>query len=240
MPTVLLEVEYLCVRYGAVPALSDLRLQVENRSVVAILGGNGAGKTTLLGAIIGDVIGKATGSIRFDGKEILGRPTEELVARGIALVPEGRQLFGELDVRENLQLGAYLRRDRAGIQSDLDRVLTLFPRLAQRSGQTAATLSGGEQQMVAIARALMSRPRLLLLDEPSLGLSPVLVTEIMRLIGEINASGVTILLVEQNARQALRRASHAYVLEKGRVAMEGPAEYLAKDKAVTAAYLGGA
>ena len=236
----LLDTEHLSVSYGAVSAISDLSLAVPEGAVVAILGSNGAGKSTLLGSIMGALDARISGSIRFRGRDTLGRPAEELVAEGIALVPEGRQLFAELTVRENLQIGAYLRRDADGVRSDMARVLDMFPRLGERERQPAGTLSGGEQQMVAIGRALMSRPKLLLLDEPSLGLSPLMVSEIMRLIRQINADGVTILIVEQNAQQALRIATHAYVIEKGRVALSGPAAELARNPAVTAVYLGGA
>jgi branched-chain amino acid transport system ATP-binding protein len=198
----LLDAEHLSVSYGAVSAISDLSLAVPEGAVVVILGSNGAGKSTLLGSIMGALDARISGSIRFQGRDTLGRPAEQLVAEGIALVPEGRQLFAELTVRENLQIGAYVRRDADGIRSDMARVLDMFPRLRERERQPAGTLSGGEQQMVAIGRALMSRPKLLLLDEPSLGLSPLMVSEIMRLIRQINAAGVTILIVEQNAQQA--------------------------------------
>ncbi len=234
----LLDVNDLSVSYGAIGALSNLSLSVSSGSVVAILGSNGAGKSTLLGAVMGVLDARCDGAIRFEDKDILGVPAEALVAQGIALVPEGRQLFAELTVRENLGMGAYLRRDAHGIANDMTRVLELFPRLKERQEQLAGTLSGGEQQMVAIGRALMSQPKLLLLDEPSLGLAPLLVREIMQLIARINKAGVTVVLVEQNALQALRIADTAYVLEKGRVTLSGKAEQLAKDPSVTAAYLG--
>lgn len=234
----LLEIAGLSARYGGIQAILKADLSVPEKAVVAILGANGAGKSTLLGSVMGAADASTTGSIRYDGREILGRAAEDLVGEGIALVPEGRQLFADLTVRENLRMGAYLQRDRNRIESDMARVLRLFPRLQERQGQLARTLSGGEQQMVAIGRALMSRPRLLLLDEPSLGLAPVLVKEIMRLIQQINRQGVAVLLVEQNAVQALRIADLAYVLEKGCVALGGPASELATNPAVTASYLG--
>jgi branched-chain amino acid transport system ATP-binding protein len=234
----LLDIDDLSVSYGAVGAVTNLSLTVARGSVVAILGSNGAGKSTLLGAVMGALEAHCHGTVRFDGRNILGSPAEALVAQGIALVPEGRQLFAELTVHENLRMGAYLRRDDQGIADDMARVLEMFPRLAERRDQLAGTLSGGEQQMVAIGRALMSRPKLLLLDEPSLGLAPLVVREIMQLIARINQAGVTVVLVEQNALQALRIADHAYVLEKGRVVLSGRADQLAKDTSVTAAYLG--
>ncbi|MEI6722728.1 MAG: ABC transporter ATP-binding protein, partial [Betaproteobacteria bacterium] len=213
-------------------------LSVPEGAVVALLGANGAGKTTLMRAITGDARLKSTGSIRFQGNEMLGSRTEGTVRAGIALVPEGRKLFPELSVNENLAMGAYLRRDKAGIAEDLQTVRALFPRLSERGTQLAATLSGGEQQMVAIGRGLMSRPKLLLLDEPSLGLAPVLVEEIIAMIGRIAARGVTILLVEQNARQALTVSTHAHVIEKGRIVASGLAADIASDPKVFNAYFG--
>ena len=234
----MLEVRGLSASYGAIAALSGVDLDVPEGAVVALLGANGAGKTTLMRAITGDARLKAEGSIRFRGTELLGSRTEATVRAGIALVPEGRKLFPELTVDENLAMGAYLRRDKAGIAEDFEAVRALFPRLSERGGQVAATLSGGEQQMVAIGRGLMSRPKLLLLDEPSLGLSPVLVEEIIAMIARIRERGVTILLVEQNARQALSVSTHAYVLEKGRVVASGSAREIACDPKVLDAYLG--
>ena len=234
----LLEIRDLRVSYGAVAALRGLSMDVAEGSVVSILGSNGAGKSTLLNAILKSIDAKFGGTIRFNGKDVSNWSTEKLIAAGIALVPEGRQLFPDLTVMENLRMGAYLRRDTAAIASDLEQVFEMFPRLRERINQSAATMSGGEQQMVAIGRAMMSRPRLLLLDEPSLGLSPVLVTEILRLVRQINAMGVTVLLVEQNARQALKVSTHAYVLEKGQVALSDTAEALSQNKGVTDAYLG--
>ena len=234
----MLEVSHLSARYGAITALTDVSLTVPDGAVVALLGANGAGKTSLMRAITGDERLSLEGSIRLQGAEMLASTTEKIVRAGIALVPEGRKLFPELTVDENLTMGAYLRRDKAAVAEDLLMVKTLFPRLRERQRQLAASLSGGEQQMVAIGRGLMSRPRLLLLDEPSLGLAPVLVEEIMALIRKINAQGVTVLLVEQNARQALTVSTHAYVLEKGRVVGAGSAAELARDPKVFEAYFG--
>ena len=234
----MLKVDNLNVYYGVIAALRNVHLSVSSGTIVSLLGANGAGKSTLLGSIMGGMANTVKGSIRFQGKEILGSRTEDIVAGGIALVPEGRQLFPELTVEENLRMGAYLRRDKAGINKDFAMVYKLFPILVERKRQIAATLSGGEQQMVAIGRGLMSSPKLLLLDEPSLGLSPLLVTEIMRLVQRINDQGVTILLVEQNARQALRISTEAFVIEKGRVSLSGNAKALAKDPHVVSAYLG--
>ena len=234
----MLEIRSLSASYGAIAALTDVDLSVPEGAVVALLGANGAGKTTLMRAITGDARLKSTGSIRFQGNEMLGSRTEATVRAGIALVPEGRKLFPELSVNENLAMGAYLRRDKAGITEDLQTVRALFPRLSERGTQLAATLSGGEQQMVAIGRGLMSRPKLLLLDEPSLGLAPVLVEEIIAMIGRIAARGVTILLVEQNARQALTVSTHAHVLEKGRIVASGLAADIASDPKVFNAYFG--
>jgi branched-chain amino acid transport system ATP-binding protein len=234
----MLEISNLTARYGNIIALKDVSISVPEGSITAILGANGAGKSTLLNTIIGGPAVRAAGDIRLSSQSILGRTTEEIVRAGIALVPEGRQMFAELTVDENLSMGAYLRRNREEISRDFHTVKGLFPRLAERGRQRAATLSGGEQQMVAIGRALMSRPRLLLLDEPSLGLAPLLVSEIMRLIKRINEQSVTVLLVEQNARQALNIATEAYVIETGRVVLHGPARQLLADPHVTAAYLG--
>lgn len=236
----MLEIRGLSGWYGGISALTEVSIDVEAGKVVSLLGSNGAGKSTLLTTIMGVMPGRTAGSIKFHGEEILGRSTEDVVSMGIALSPEGRQLFAELTVEENLHMGAYLRRDKAAIAADLKRVFTFFPRLLERRKQLASTLSGGEQQMVAIGRALMSSPRLLLLDEPTLGLSPLFVTEILKLVKQINDEGITVLLVEQNARQALRRSSWAYVMEKGRIQMSGAAEVLAKDPHVISAYLGDA
>ncbi|XAH21985.1 ABC transporter ATP-binding protein [Xylophilus sp. GW821-FHT01B05] len=235
----MLEIRNLQVHFGGIKALMGVDVSAQRGGIVSLLGANGAGKSTLLASIMGVCSGHATGSIHFEGEDISRESTERIVSRGIALCPEGRQLFLELSVQENLRMGAYLRRDAAGVQSDLERMYELFPRVRERRAQLAGTLSGGEQQMVAIARGLMSRPRLLLLDEPSLGLSPRITQDIMRLIQRINWDGVTVLLVEQNARQALRISSRAYVLEKGRVQMQGDARRLANDPSVLSAYLAG-
>ena len=235
----MLEASAVTASYGSITALNGVELTVPDGAIVSLLGANGAGKTTLLEGIMGGEGMTLSGSISFEGKELVGLSTEEVVAAGIALVPEGRQLFSELTVEENLMMGAYLRRDRADIARDIDLVHGLFPRLAERRKQIAATLSGGEQQMVAIGRGLMSSPRLLLLDEPSLGLAPVLITDMMNLIREINRQGVTVLLVEQNARQALRISTEGYVIEKGRVVLSGDAGSLANNEHVVSAYLGG-
>ena len=233
----MLKVAALAAHYGGITALAGVDLEVQSGELVALLGSNGAGKSTLLGCITASAPCEAKGSIALAGRELLGRGTEAIIRAGVVLVPEGRQLFGELSVYENLLMGAYLR-PRAAWPADLERVYGLFPVLKQRRQQLAQTLSGGEQQMVALGRALMASPRLMLLDEPSLGLAPKLVAEMFRLIRAINAAGVTILLVEQNARQALLVSSRAYVLEKGRVSTSGIAASLASDPRVVASYLG--
>ncbi len=232
----LLEVRNLVVRYGKALALDGLTLQVEAGELVGVLGPNGAGKTTFLKAI--SRVLPATGDLRFDGAALGALRPDEVVARGIGHCPEGRRVFAELSVMKNLMLGAYLRKDRAGIQQDLERVLALFPILRQRHRQLAGTLSGGEQQMLAIARALMGRPRLLLLDEPSTGLAHKLKQAIFEVIAEIQRTGVTVLLVEQDAAATFRITQRVYVLEHGRVAMEGAAETLQNDSKVRRLYLG--
>ena len=236
--TPLLEVVDYSVSYGAVAALDSVSLSVAPGEIVAILGGNGAGKSTLLNSIVRSVECRATGQVIFNGRDVSELDTRALVRSGIVLVPEGRQLFPDLSVADNLKIGAYLRTDVDAVARDLEKVLVMFPVLRERQRQMAATLSGGEQQMVAIGRALMASPQLLLLDEPSLGLSPVLVSTIMRMIREVNALGVTVVLVEQNVRQALRLASRAFVLAKGRVAASGRAAELASEGKIAAAYLG--
>ncbi|MCC6574327.1 MAG: ABC transporter ATP-binding protein [Planctomycetes bacterium] len=233
----LLEIEHVDVFYGAVQALRSVSLRVEQGEVVSLVGSNGAGKTTTLNAICGLVRPRA-GDVRFDGQSIARVPTHELVRRGLVMAPEGRGIFPNLTVAENLDLGAYSRRDHGAVKTDLDRVLALFPRLNERMRQKGGTLSGGEQQMLAIGRALMSRPKLLLLDEPSLGLAPLLVKVIFDTIDAINREGVTVLLVEQNANAALKHSKRAYVLESGSIALEGDASQLRDDPAVKAAYLG--
>lgn len=233
----LLELENVTASYGAVKALHDISLNVAEGSVVAMLGANGAGKTTTLRAISGTV--KVVGSIRFDDRPITGLAPEEVARRGIAHVPEGRGILAQMTVLENLQMGACLRRDRAGIKADLDRIFGYFPWMSGRTGSTSALLSGGEQQMLALARALMMKPRLLLLDEPSLGLAPTVVRSIFDIIARINREeGVTILLVEQNAKLALRAAKHAYVLEVGEIAVSGSGQELVRNESVRKSYLG--
>jgi branched-chain amino acid transport system ATP-binding protein len=234
----MLEIACLSAKYGSIAALADVTLSVERGQIVSLLGSNGAGKSTLLGCITNSVPCRMSGSIKFEGAEILGLNTEAIISRGLVLVPEGRQLFPQLTVEENLRMGAYGFDRGRKWRSDLQFVYNLFPQLIERRRQAAATLSGGEQQMVAIGRALMARPRIVLLDEPSLGLAPMLVKEIFNLIHEINRRAVTVLLVEQNARQALRIANWSYVLEKGRVTLSGQAERLMEDPQVVEAYLG--
>ena len=233
----LLELQDVVATYGSRRALHGVSMNVEEGSIVAMLGANGAGKTTTLRAITGLV--KVQGAIRFDGRRITGRSTEEIARLGIAHVPEGRGTMSQLSVLENLQMGACLRRDGRAVKQDLDRVYAYFPWMKSRLAQPAALLSGGEQQMLAIARAAMMRPRLLLLDEPSLGLAPIVVKGIFKIIEAINSEqGVTIVLVEQNARIALKTAISAYVLEVGVVAVSGPARELAQDESVRKSYLG--
>ena len=233
----LLEVRDATVHYHKVAALRGVSMDVPDRSVVTIIGANGAGKSTLLRAISG-LQTLSEGEIRFDGKRIDGTPPEKVVALGVAQVPEGRRIFPDLTVLENLSTGAYLRRDREAVEKDLDGVFEHFPRLKERRRQWAKTLSGGEQQMLAIGRALMSNPRVLLLDEPTIGLSPVLVQEMARIIREIHERGVPVVLVEQNAELALTLADYAYVLEIGSVALHGPAADLHENEHVRRAYLG--
>jgi branched-chain amino acid transport system ATP-binding protein len=237
MPEALLELEDVEARYGPVKALHGVSLSVAEGEVVAVLGANGAGKTTTLRAISGLV--SRSGAIRFAGKSIARRSPEATARLGIAHVPEGRGTLSALSVRENLRLGAYVRRDRAGIREDERRVLGHFPWLEERGDQQAGTLSGGEQQMLALARALMLRPRLVLLDEPSLGLAPMVVAEIFRIVSELNQrEGLTVLVVEQNANLALESSDRAYVLEVGRVALSGPSADLRRDESVRRSYLG--
>jgi branched-chain amino acid transport system ATP-binding protein len=233
----LLELRRVEAAYGPIKALHGVDAEVQEGSVVALLGANGAGKTTTLRAITGMV--KARGRIRFDGRDVLNQQPEEVTRLGVAHVPEGRGTLAQLTVWENLQMGAYIRHDRSGVKKDLERVFAYFPWMEQRRRQVAALLSGGEQQMLAIARALMLRPRLLLLDEPSLGLAPIVVREIFRLIETINREeGLTVLIVEQNANLALQVASRAYVLEVGRVVLEGNSDELARNESIRSSYLG--
>jgi branched-chain amino acid transport system ATP-binding protein len=233
----MLEVRDLHVYYGQIHALKGISFEVGQGEIVALLGNNGAGKTTTLRAISG-LRAQRQGDVRFDGASLLGVPPHVIVLRGITHVPEGRRIFNRLTVLENLDMGAYTRSDAAGIAQDLDRVFTILPRLKERRTQVAGTLSGGEQQMLAIGRALMARPRLLLLDEPSMGLAPVLVEQIFETVQAINRQGVTILLVEQNAAMALSIAGRGYVLETGSLALEGTARELADNPEVRRAYLG--
>jgi branched-chain amino acid transport system ATP-binding protein len=234
----LLEVRELAVSYGGIAAVKGIDLEVRSGELVTLIGANGAGKTTTLKALAG-LLRPAAGRVRYEDEDVTGRPAFELVRRGLALVPEGRGIFGRLTVHENLEMGAYSRRDRARIAADFERVYALFPRLAERRRQAAGTLSGGEQQMLAIGRALMSRPRLLLLDEPSMGLAPLMVQRIFETIRAIAAEGVTLLLVEQNAKLALEICDRGYVMESGRIALAAPARELLADPGVREAYLGG-
>lgn len=233
----MLTLENVSVSYGAIEALTDINLQVNQGEVVTLIGANGAGKTTTLRTITG-LLEPRTGRVMYEGKQISGVPTHKLVPMGIAMSPEGRGVFANLTVRENLEMGAYVRKDKAGISQDLERGFAMFSRLKERETQKAGTLSGGEQQMLAMARALMSRPRLLLLDEPSLGLAPIVVHQIFEAIDNIRAEGTTILLVEQNANAALHHSDRAYVLETGRIVMSGESRQLAEDPKVKEAYLG--
>ncbi len=234
----LLEVRGISASYGAIQALSGVSLAVPEGAIVALLGSNGAGKSSTLNAI-SHLINPTAGEVQFAGEAIHRLPSDEIVRRGLVQVPEGREVFKDMSVRENLELGAFLRRDRAAMAEDLDKVYTLFPRLKERSEQRAATLSGGEQQMLAIGRALMSRPRLIMFDEPSMGLSPLLVEQIFAAIQRLNREqGLTILLVEQDVRLALTVASHAYILENGEISLQGDSARLMNDPAVRRAYLG--
>jgi len=233
----LLEVSGLDVRYGGIRAVKGIDLAVEEGELVCLIGANGAGKTSALKAICG-LLPAAAGTVAYAGKPVTGTPSFRLVRQGLVLVPEGRGIFGQLTVAENLAMGAFARDDSAAIKSDLERMLALFPRLAERSAQSAGTLSGGEQQMLALGRALMSKPRLLLLDEPSMGLAPLMVTKIFEVVRRIASEGVTILLVEQNARLALEAASRGYVMESGTITLAGEASALLADPRVREAYLG--
>jgi len=233
----LLELRRLEVAYGGIKAVKGIDLSVSKGELVSLIGTNGAGKTTTLKAIAG-LLPVAADAILYNGEPIGGLRAFELVRRGLALVPEGRGVFGQLTTEENLAMGAYARDDAAGVKRDLERVYSLFPRLAERRGQSAGTLSGGEQQMLAIGRALMSRPKLLLLDEPSMGLAPLMVQKIFETIAAVAQEGVTILLVEQNARLALEIGSRGYVMETGLITLSGPARELLTDPKVRAAYLG--
>lgn len=234
----MLEVKDLEVYYGAIHAVKGISLRVEDGQIVTLIGSNGAGKSTTLHTISG-LIKPRSGNILFDGTDITGTPAHKIVASGLAQVPEGRHVFANMSVMENLDMGAYLRKDKDGIEKDKKKVFELFPRLFERKNQLSGTLSGGEQQMLAMGRALMERPRVLLLDEPSMGLAPLLVKEIFSIIKTINEEGTTVLLVEQNANMALSIADYAYVLETGRITLSGPAADLSASEAVRKAYLGG-
>lgn len=233
----LLAVQNLSVHYGVIQALHEISLEIHPGEIVTLIGSNGAGKTTTLGAISG-LLNPSNGSVYFGGQDIKGLPPHERVPKGLVLVPEGRRIFPTMTVAENLDLGAYTRKDKAQMATDLKEVYELFPRLWERRQQAAGTMSGGEQQMLAVGRALMSQPTLLLLDEPSLGLAPLLVKEIFNVVKRIRDRGVTVLLVEQNAHMALEVADRAYVLETGKIVMSGPAKQIAGDPRVKAAYLG--
>ena len=234
----MLTVNDINVFYGAIHAIKGVSLEVNEGEIVTLIGANGAGKSTILRTISG-LLKPKTGSIQFEGQEIAGMPAHEIVKTGISQVPEGRRIFAEMSVLENLELGAFTRKDKDGIKADMELVFERFPRLKERIGQLAGTLSGGEQQMLAMGRALMSRPRLLLLDEPSMGLAPLLIKEIFAIIQDINKTGTTVLLVEQNAKMALSIAHRAYVLETGRITLSGDAKELAASDEVRKAYLGG-
>ena len=233
-----LKVSDLVIHYGAIQALRGISFEAAEGEIITLIGSNGAGKSTTLNAI-SNVIKKTSGKVIFDGKDISAFPPDKIVVERLIQVPEGRRIFANLSVRDNLEMGAYTRNDRSEIRKDMSMVFDLFPRLKERIGQIAGTLSGGEQQMLAMGRSLMAKPRLLLLDEPSMGLAPILVDEIFSVIRHINQAGTTILLVEQNAYKALGIAARAYILETGKIVKSGPAQDLMKDDAVKAAYLGG-
>ena len=232
-----LEIRDLHVSYGGIRALKGVSLSVEEGQIVTLIGANGAGKSTTLRAISG-LQKPQSGSILYGGEELVGLPAKEIVRRGIIHVPEGRRVFPDMTVAENLKIGAFLRKDKDGIASDMDYVYSLFPRLKERSWQPAGTLSGGEQQMLAVGRALMSRPKVLMMDEPSLGLAPLIVKDIFSIIRRVNADGITVLLIEQNANAALRIADYGYVLETGVIALTGTGEELLRNESVREAYLG--
>lgn len=232
-----LAVQDLHVSYGAIRAVRGISLQVDKGEIVTLIGANGAGKSTTVRTIAG-IERPVSGRISFEGEDVTSAGPEGLVRRGVALVPEGRRIFSRMSVHENLLMGAFTRKDKAGVEESMERVFSLFPRLEERHGQLGGTLSGGEQQMLAIGRALMARPKLLMLDEPSLGLAPLLVETIFRIIGEINSQGTPILLVEQNARQALEVANRGYVLETGTIVQHGTGKELLQSEDVKKAYLG--
>ena len=233
----MLKIENLQVAYGGIQALRGISLEVPDGKIVTLIGANGAGKSTTLRTITG-LVKAQSGSIQWDGTELLGKSIDQIISSGIAMSPEGRRVFADLTVLENLKIGAYLRKDKAEIEKDIQWVYSLFPRLQERSWQAAGTLSGGEQQMLAVGRALMSRPKLMMLDEPSLGLAPLVVQDIFKIIQTIHENGVTVLLVEQNANMALKIADLAYVLETGTITMSGSGTELLADERVKEAYLG--
>ena len=232
----MLDVKDLNVYYGKIHAIKNISLTVEEGELVSLIGANGAGKTSLLTAIMGQI--PSTGQISFEGQAVHGNGTMEIVRNGMTMVPEGRRVFPRTSVMDNLLLGAYSRKDKENVKGDLNKIFEMFPRLLERKNQLAGTLSGGEQQMLAMGRALMSKPRIILMDEPSMGLSPLLVKEIFKIIRQVNRNGVTVLLVEQNAKMALEIANRAYVLETGTIKMEGEATELANNIEVRKAYLG--
>ncbi len=238
MTDTLLALEGINTFYGPVQAHFDLNLTVGRGQIVCLLGGNASGKSTTMKIILG-LVKPQSGTVRFDGQPINGLTTPQIVRRGVGSVPEARRLFGDMSVRENLLMGAFARKDRAAVTQDLDKVLTQFPKLAERLNQRAGTLSGGEQQMVAMARALMGRPKLICMDEPTMGLSPLWVDRVLELIAAINHDGTTVFMVEQNASLALEIAHHAYVLQTGRIVLDGPAAELRADPRIRDAYLGG-
>ena len=231
----MLKIENLCVNYGGIEAVKGISLDVPDGSIITLVGANGAGKSTTLRSIVGLVKAKS-GSITLDGEELLGMNTTDIVAKGITLVPEGRKVFSDMTVLENLKIGAYLRKD--SLKDDIERIYTLFPRLKERSWQAAGTLSGGEQQMLAVGRALMSKPKIIMMDEPSLGLAPIIVQGIFSIIQEINKQGTTVLLIEQNANMALKIADYGYVMETGRISLSGTGQELLANEQVKELYLG--
>ena len=234
----LLELKNIVASYGNIKALKGISLSVAEGKIGPLIGANGAGKSTTMKTIMG-VMKPGEGDILFEGKSIRGKKPYQIVSEGVVLVPEGRQILQTMTVAENLEMGAYQRKDKAGIAEDMEKVFAQFPRLKERAGQYGGTLSGGEQQMLAIGRAMMARPKVMLLDEPSMGLAPLVVQQIFDVVREINQNGTTVLLVEQNARKALAIADYAYVMETGRIVLEGPAQEVAANPSVMAAYLGG-
>ncbi|AOI58276.1 ABC transporter ATP-binding protein [Burkholderia diffusa] len=237
MAAAMLKIKGLQVNYGGIQAVKGVDMEVRQGELVTLIGANGAGKTTTMKAITG-LKPYSAGDIEYDGKSIKGVPSHELLKRGLAMVPEGRGIFARMSIIENMQMGAYLRNDKEQIKKDVDRMFAFFPRLKERATQLAGTLSGGEQQMLAMSRAILSKPKLLLLDEPSMGLSPIMVEKIFEVVREISKEGITVLLVEQNARLALQAADRGYVMDSGTVTMEGDAKQMLDDPKVRAAYLG--